>query len=71
MPVLEYYHRLFSASTPELVHVAAPFNLLNQRNVLYEVIRHRLEDQCHTRVLLYEREFPACITRTVSRGCQR
>ena len=55
MPVLEYYHRLLR-EYPELVHVAAPISYSTQE-MYHEAIRHRLEDQCHTRVLLYERDF--------------
>ena len=55
MPVLEYYHWLLH-EYPELVYVAAPINYATQE-MYDEAIRHRLEDQCHTRVLLYEREF--------------
>ena len=54
-PMLEYYQRLLR-EYPELVHVAAPTSYATQA-MYHEVVEHRLEDQCHTRVLLYERDF--------------
>ena len=55
MPVLAYYSMLLKEFS-EQVHVAAPFSYTE--GAMYdEMMHHRLEDQCHAQVLLYERDF--------------